>query len=796
MSDGMPWQLRSTFDLPDPFLAAVAAYIPDSSGRWAAQLLWQRGIRDQETLHRFVNPAHYSPTSPFAFGEEMQWAVDRLGQAHEKGEAIAIWGDFDADGVTATAVLWEGLGQFFPQNEKLTYEIPNRFTESHGLSRAGIERLAAQGYRLIVTCDTGSTNAAEIAYAQECGLDVIVTDHHTLPATRPPVVALINPRSLSADHPLATLSGVAVAYKLVEALYTTLPQVPTQPLEHLLDLVAIGLIADLVELRGDCRYLAQRGIQQLRKNVAAVPPRPGVAKLLELCKASGDRPTDISFGIGPRINAISRIHGDARFGVELLTSRDPVRCQTLAEETEMANTRRKALQRDVANQVKAQLAQQDLSTTAVIVLADPQWSPGVLGLVASQIAQEYDRPTILFNTETGLARGSARSVQGIDLYRLIQGQEHLLHSFGGHPLAAGMSLPGEHVPLFTDAINRQLRQEQFAAGLPTEPTLEADLVVTVADLGKALFRELSLLEPCGMGNPTPRLLIRNCWFERVWNRNIQDFRQRTVRYIRTVFEIHDETGARFDGVWWGHYKDEIPSGRCEAIAELDYNPSKAQYELRLLAVRPMTGDPTSLTATAPVDWLLDWRTQPPEPPPEGTDLLKITHGPSSWNELQAWFRRAIQEQKPLALAYRAPANRAPLAIWQDLVGIAKYLSRTHQTVRRVQLLERLAIGDRPLQIGFQTLKPLGFVVTTQDHQLQVQAIHPNPPPLADSALAQTLAPFVEAVHEEQFRRRFFYQVPLKTLQAVAARVQPPAGMPGDPEQPTGTPADTNPASGR
>jgi single-stranded-DNA-specific exonuclease len=768
MPDVVPWQLQPQAELSEAFVKAVSQYTPGSSGRWAAQLLWQRGLRDVEAVRCFVDPGQYVPTSPFAFGEEMQKAIARLQQAREQREAIAIWGDFDADGVTATSVLWEGLGQFFPPNELLTYTIPNRFTESHGLSITGIERLAAHGCRLIVTCDTGSTNLREIEYATELGIDIIVTDHHTLSETRPTVVALINPRSLPLDHPFATLSGVAVAYKLVEALYETLPEVPTQPLEALLDLVAIGLIADLVELKGDCRYLAQRGIQQLRKNRDSMPPRPGVAKLLELCQATGDRPTDVSFGIGPRINAISRIHGDAQFGVELLTSRDPSRCQTLAEETEMANTRRKALQRDVATQVKAQLAQQDLSTTAAIVLADPQWSPGVLGLVASQIAQEYGRPTILFNTETETARGSARSVNNIDLYRLVKQQQHLLQSFGGHPFAAGMSLPVEHLPLFAEAINRQLRQEQFATGLSLGATLEADLEVTVADLGKPLFRELSVLEPCGLGNPSPRLFIRNCWFERVWNRNIQDFRNRSVRYIRTVFEIHDDTGTRFDGVWWGHYKDEIPSGRCDAIAELDYNANKQQFEIRLIAVRPCSGA-SELATTTQVNWLLDWRTQETAVTTPGSPILKMTRCPSRWDELNIWFRRARQEDVPLALAYPPPTERPSVDIWQDLVGIAKYLSRTGNTARRTQILDKLEIGDRPLQLGFQALKPLGFRVTASDNQLEIQQAIAPVEPSSDIEATQRISQFLEAVQEEQFRRRFFYNVPLETLQAMASR---------------------------
>ncbi|MEO1145860.1 MAG: single-stranded-DNA-specific exonuclease RecJ [Cyanobacteria bacterium J06638_22] len=775
MSDlpAVTWQLRPCEAVPQEFVAAVQGYLADSDGTRAAQLLWQRGIRTIAQLQAFVDPQQYQPTSACAFGEEMEGAIARLQQALEKEEAIAIWGDFDADGVTATAVLWDGLGQFFQPDQTLFYTIPNRFTESHGLAIAGIDRLAEQGIRLIITCDTGSTNLAEIVHAQQRGIDVIVTDHHTLPTERPDVTALINPRRFPADHPLATLSGVAVAYKFVEAVYDRLaPILPTPPrsLETLLDLVAIGLIADLVELRGDCRYLAQIGIQRLKKNAEVDPPRPGVAKLLELCRRTGDRPTDISFGIGPRINAISRIHGDARFAVELLTSQDEERCAALAQETELANSRRKGLQRDVTRQVEERLETLDLSTTFAIVLADEQWSPGVLGLVAAQIAQTYGRPTILFTIEAGIARGSARSLHNLDLYRVLAAQSHLLHSFGGHPYAAGMSLPIENLPLFAEALNRQLREENVGVTDMLSPVVEADLQVTVAELGRSLFRELNLLEPYGMGNPIPRLLLRNVRFERAWHRNIKDFVQQTVRYICTTFELRDDTGTRFDGVWWGHYKEELPAGECDAIVELDYNPRKAVdskhngqgYEVRLIAVRPAIAPTASLPSTARTDWLLDWRTTRPEPPP--TDVLKMDRLPSQWEDFYPWFRQAQQAEQMLAIAYPSPTDASAIDIWRQLVGIAKYLSRTGKPVRRAQLLERLEVGDRTLQLGFQALQALGFTVTRQDNTLQFEV-----QPVVEMPESDSLQPFLDAVEEERFRQRYFYAVPFSTIQAMASR---------------------------
>jgi single-stranded-DNA-specific exonuclease len=779
------WNLVSSEQPKEWFAQAVKQYTPASKGKYAAQLLWQRGIREESQLAAFVNPRAYQPASPFEFGEEMLWAVKRLQKARDAVEKVCIWGDFDADGITSTAVLWDGLGQFFTKNTQLIYYIPNRLRESHGLNLQGIENLAKQACDLIVTCDTGSTNIDEIAYAKQLGIDIIITDHHTLPAERPEVTAIINPRYLPKEHPLFHLSGVAVAYKLVEALYQSLPKIPLSPLEDLLDLVAVGLIADLVQLSGDCRYLAQLGIGQLQKDYKQPKEarrRPGVGKLLELCQQSGDRPTDISFGLGPRINAVSRIQGDASFCVELLTSRDQNRVNELAEITELANSRRKSLQKDVAQQVTQKLSQIDLSTTSVIVLEDPQWAPGVLGLVAGQVAIETGRPTILLSTEamwdTGdkgdkaiqnssptspLARGSARSTNSVDLYQLVKEQAQLLYRFGGHPFAAGLSLPVENIPLFIEAINQRLRQT--LGGSTLAPTLQADLVVTVTDLGKELFLELKLLEPCGMGNPVPKLLIQNCWFENAWHRNQEDSQGKKVQYIKTDFNIRDDsTKSPFPGVWWGHYKEELPPFRCDCVVELDYNsfPNKKQYEIRLIAVRP-NAEAINQVSTASI---LDWRNISNEEYSGLTtqsSALLIKHCPTNWEDIRAWVRRSLYNQQQLAIAWSKPNYQPPSQIWLTLVGLAKYLSRTNQRVTRIQILEKLNIGNQSLFLGFQALKHLGFTVKREDNYLQFSWCGSGNQTAIDNAITQFLA----AVREEQFQQEYFAQVPISTIQALA-----------------------------
>lgn len=762
------WQILSTSSAPGEFVEGVQQ-ITGRDSQYCAQILWQRGIRDLEQLPGFLNPALYQPTDPSAFGLEMEQAIARLTQARDTQEKVTIWGDFDADGITSTSVLWDGLGQFFPQHLQLDYYIPNRLTESHGLNCAGIARLAETGTKLIVTCDTGSTNLPEIAYATELGIDIIVTDHHTLPDTRPEVTAIINPRYFDQSHPLYNLSGVAVAFKLVEGLYQALPDVPRQPLENLLDLVAIGLIADLVELKGDCRYLAQIGIQQLRKQVnPQTMTRPGVAKLLSYCKRNGDRPTDISFGLGPRINAVSRIHGDASFCVELLTSQDQERCNYLAEEAELANTRRKSLQKDTIKRVSKKLEQLDLSTTSVIVLEDPQWQGGVLGLAAGQIAQEYGRPTVLLSSDHNsqnqeiMARGSARSVNGIDLYQLVKSQSDLLHRFGGHPFAAGLSLPLANLDLFREGMNQQLRQQTNVADMM--PQIDVDLVVTVGDLGQDLFEELRQLEPYGMGNPIPQLLIKNCWFKNAWNKNIQDNRGNKIQYIKTTFNIWDDSiNQGFPGLWWGHYKDEIPlTEKCDAIAELDFNTFSKRHEIRLVSLHLSSESSWSNSDLEPMHQLIDCRSNPQESnnleiPLAQADLLQQC--PDSWSYLRQEYRQAVQRDHSLILAYTSDELDDAKQVWQQLIGIAKYLVRTEKSVTKLQIQTKLNISERIFALGLKTLEKAGFKSKLQNDlyqfYFQKEDISEN--------LNYEIQSFLLVVKENIFQQQYFCNVPISVI---------------------------------
>jgi len=729
-------------DIPDYFLSEVQKYTSKSPKTYLAKVLWQRGIRETQLLKAFFQPDFYQPGSFREFGAELDFALNRIKQAIAKSEKITIWGDFEIDGITSTAVLWSGLQEFLPADKyyHLDYYIPNRLTESHGLNCAGITKLASRGTKLIITCDTGSTSIAEIAHAHELGLEVIITDHHTLPKQRPPVVAILNPLYFPRNHQLANLSGVAVAYKLIEALYEFLPELPQKPVTDLLDLVAIGLVSNLVQLTGDCRYLAQLGIKHL-----AQTPRLGLQELLKSCQKSGDRPTDIGFGIAPRLNAIIWVHEDAGVLVEFLTSTNQERVNTLAEQVELANTRRKALEKDTLALVKKKINYLDLSTTRVIVLADSQWQVGILGLVAGKIAEEYSRPTILFHTEElipqeveevietsarspfegiALARGSARSFGDIDLYELVASQAQLLHNFGGHPFAAELSLPVDSLPLFTEVINQQLRQKsainlnhqlQNQGGLRElnrrvvsnysqiidSESSQIDLIVTVAELGLELYQELKLLEPCGMGNPSPKLLIKSCQFKPIKSANISDIKGKKVSYLKTEFDICDRSEeSGFPGVWWGHSKDDLPKGVVDAIVKLDYNNDRKRTQVELITLLP-------LPKNSPL----------PSLPPSTSLYLPLP----------------------------------PIETWKQLLGIAKYLSRTGGVVTIEKLQRKLGLGNQSLVLGLTAITTLGFEVNYLERGVGISHSYSITAPIN----SQMINIFFAAMEEEQFR----YSIP-------------------------------------
>ncbi|MFN2225548.1 MAG: single-stranded-DNA-specific exonuclease RecJ, partial [Anaerolineae bacterium] len=397
-----------------------------------ARTLARRGIDTPAAAAAFLDPAAYTPAAPTDL-PDLARAVERLRQAIAGRETIAVWGDFDADGQTSTTVLVESLRAL---GGRVTGYVPTR-REGHGLHKMAVQRLVDEGARLIITCDTGITAHAAAAYAGHLGAEVIITDHHTPGEGLPPAAAVINPHRLSPGHPLRHLAGVGVAYELARGLSPIVA-------DRALDVVALGTVADVSVLLDENRYLVQRGLEALRHT-----ERPG---LLALYAQAGLEPggmseEHISFVVGPRLNALGRL-ADAADGVELLTTDDPVRARTLATELEGLNAQRQWLTKQVTDAALAQVEREPalLHDYDVLLLSHPTWPSGIVGVVAGRLAERFGRPAVLISAPPGeLARGSGRSIPGVDLIAALTDCAPLLETFGGHPGAAGFSVEPERI---------------------------------------------------------------------------------------------------------------------------------------------------------------------------------------------------------------------------------------------------------------------------------------------------------------------------------------------------------------
>jgi single-stranded-DNA-specific exonuclease len=458
-----------------------------------AETLARRGIVTPEAARAFLDPTTYALASPFDL-PDMDRAVERLRQAAARGEMVGIWGDLDADGQTATALLVERLGAL---GVPVRFAVPTR-RQGRGLQPEGVQRLVAEGARLIVTCDTGITAHAAARQAANLGVDLIITDHHSPEEELPPALAAINPWRLPPGHPLRPLTGVGVAFALARAL-------DAEGAGRTLDLLALGTVADVGSLTGDNRPLVQRGLEALRRT-----GRPGLQALYQRAGVRPEGLTEehISFVLGPRLNALGRL-ADAGDGVKLLLTADPEVAALLTAEIEALNARRQWLTRQVMDGALAQIRQAPALERehAALVLSDPGWLPGIIGIVAGRLAERLDRPAVLIAAPPGeLARGSGRSVPGVNLIAALRDCAAFLEEYGGHPGAAGFTLVPERIPDLRAALSRAVAAQ--AATAP-ERLLRLDAIVELSDLNLDLVAQLGRLAPFGRGNPPLVLGVRD-----------------------------------------------------------------------------------------------------------------------------------------------------------------------------------------------------------------------------------------------------------------------------------------------
>jgi single-stranded-DNA-specific exonuclease len=539
-----------------------------------ACMLVRRGLTTPEAVAAFLDPNQYTQAPAWEL-PGLEAAVERIERAVRHGESICVWGDFDVDGQTSTTLLVQALQAL---SADVSYHIPIRAEESHGVNLPHLTQIIEGGAQLILTCDTGITAHQAVEYARSRSVDFVISDHHDLPPELPQAAAVVNPKLLPADHPLATLPGVGVAYKLAEALLSDGGQriEDRQPStvsglspNDLLDLVALGIVADLAILQGDTRALLQRGLVALRQT-----QRLGLQTMFELARIDPQHLNEehISFTLAPRLNALGRL-GDANPAVELLTTRDPVRARVLVTQLERLNAQRRLLTNQVYQAAEAQLrAEPELLEQPVLVLGHPSWPGGVIGIAASHLVERHHRPTILLSTSEGEpARGSARSIEGLNITAAISQQSELLLNYGGHPMAAGLSLPTERLPEFRRALGRTVAH-MLGGALP-ETTLQIDAWLSLSDLNLELAESLERLAPFGPGNPSLTFATRNL--------AIKSLAAMGPAQEHLRLSVEDESGQVQTVVWWNGAGEELPEYRFDLAYTLRTSDFRGERQVQL-----------------------------------------------------------------------------------------------------------------------------------------------------------------------------------------------------------------------
>ncbi|MDN4166780.1 single-stranded-DNA-specific exonuclease RecJ [Cytophagales bacterium LB-30] len=484
-------------DQPHPqSISDLSAALNISTG--LATLLVQRGIHSFDQAKDFFRPQLSQLHDPFLM-KDMDKAVTRLSEALEQNERILIYGDYDVDGTTSVALVFQFLQQL---GARVEYYIPDRYTEGYGVSQAGIEYAIQQGIALIISLDCGIKAHEKVAFAKTHGIDFIICDHHRPSDTLPDALAVLDAKRDDCPYPYKELSGCGVGFKLLQGLCMQ-NAINLESLYPFLDLVAISIASDIVPLTGENRIMAYYGLQKINTD-----PRPGVKALIEL---GGIRQplniTSVVFGIGPRINAAGRI-AHAHGAVKLLLSDTNEEALTQGERVNDRNSERKNFDSTITQEALNMIEENEVIREAKsTVLFKDTWHKGVIGIVASRCIEKYYRPTVILTESNNKATGSARSIPGFDLYEAIEECSDLLDQFGGHTYAAGLTLPIANIPLF------QKRFEEVAQRKLTEelltPQLEIDTELDFSKITEKFYRVLSQMEPFGPGNMAPVFISRH-----------------------------------------------------------------------------------------------------------------------------------------------------------------------------------------------------------------------------------------------------------------------------------------------
>ena len=547
-----------------------------------AAILIQRGICTVQDGRRFLQPSSRDLLDPFLL-PDMDRAVERIRKAVRNRESVVIYGDYDVDGMTATALYYEWFSR---QGCSVRYTIPHRIHEGYGLHLKAIRDLHDQNVKLLITADCGTTSVQEIRLARTLGLDVIVTDHHEVPTHRdgwPPAYAMVNPKRPDSKYVFDGLCTAGLAYKVIQALNGESGEWEvenrTTP-SNGLDLVALGTLADVSPVVGENRYLVSEGLKQLGQ-----ANRVGIRALKAAAGVDGQRIGcgTVGFILAPRINAVGRL-ADAHDGVRLLTTRSRQEADQIAANLEIWNRKRQRIEQSILEEVERQIAQEvDLAKDPCIVLSSPRWHLGVIGIVASRVVERYGRPAVLIALDgEGLGRGSARSTPGFHLQQGLQACAEQLVQFGGHKQAAGLTIRKNEIPAFREKLSGVVLTTSSQKGFRS--TLAVDAVVELEDLTFPLIRELERLRPHGIGNPEPTFVVQEAMV----------FSPRVVGNNHLKFKVRKHGTRTFDAIGFrmGNLADRVGNGQRVNLAftpEVQEWRGEQRLQLRIKDLQPIKG---------------------------------------------------------------------------------------------------------------------------------------------------------------------------------------------------------------
>lgn len=524
-----------------------------------ARIFYNRGYKDSQTIKQMLNDEIYLPTQPSEF-PNINKAVDRIVEAIDKKEKICIYGDYDVDGVTSTVVLVECLKQF---TESVIYHVPDRFLEGYGMNKDVIKDISLKQVGLIITCDCGISNIAEVNYAKELGMDVIITDHHNVGDELPKTNIILNPKLLSSGHRAANISGCAMAYFLALAILEKYNM--KEKACELLDMVALSLVADVVSLNGENRYLLKKGMKELFNT-----KRVGLLALFEIIEKISkiNNEEDIAFQIAPRINAAGRMDS-ARLPVELFLCNDKEIAKDMALKIDHLNQERKRVQQSIIDQA-IEMVENKKKNKTVLVLFNEHWHHGIIGIAAGKICETYRKPTIMLSLKEdgSTVVGSARSIDEINIYELLKECKESLLKFGGHSKAAGLSVKKENVENFTSQIERVGEEKYY---IKDEVVIDVDLEIDLDSIDEDLYERINKAGPYGEGFRPVRFFSRD-------GTVINDRKTQKNHHIMVISGKND---SRISAVnWFGEDKD-FKDKNVELIYKIGKNSYKGSSNIQL-----------------------------------------------------------------------------------------------------------------------------------------------------------------------------------------------------------------------